>query len=244
MNQQTLIPISIEDDTSLNSFYSERNQPLIKQLKNLLAGVCAKRVLYLWGESGSGKTHLLDACCRAAGKAGMQNLYVSLKEYSGQDGWHDGEPDGEQGGGQLEKLRDVHKDTLVCIDDIQQIVSYESGQNQIFSLYEKIMGGMGAIVVSGTSPLNSIDMTLKDLESRLSSGGTFNIYALDDDEKRAALKLRATKRGFALDDSVIRFIMSRYQRDTKSLFALLDKLDSGSLQAHRKITIPFVKTLM
>ena len=231
MSRQTVIPISIEDD-SLESFYSQRNQPLIEQLKNLLAGVCAKRVLYLWGESGSGKTHLLNACCRAAGKSGMQNLYASLKQDGGQDG------------GRLEKLSDVHKDALVCIDDLQQIAGSEPGQNQIFSLYEKIMHGAGAIVVSGTSPLGSIGITLKDLESRLSSGGAFNIYALDDDEKRTALKLRAAKRGFALDDSVVRFIMSRYQRDTKSLFALLDKLDSGSLQAHRKITIPFVKTLM
>lgn len=228
MNGQTVIPISIEDDTSFESFYSKRNQPLIEQLKHLLAGMSAKRVLYLWGESGSGKTHLLDACCRAARKSSMQNLYVSLK----------------QDGGQLEKLSEVHKNTLVCIDDLQQIAGSEPGQNQLFSLYEKIMDGVGAIVVSGTGPLGSIGITLKDLESRLSSGGSFNIYALDDGEKRTALKLRATKRGFVLDDSVVQFIMSRYQRDTKSLFALLDKLDSGSLQAHRKITIPFVKTLM
>ncbi|WP_424946690.1 DnaA regulatory inactivator Hda [Candidatus Spongiihabitans sp.] len=237
MNRQTVIPIGIEDDASLECFYSKRNQPLIEQLKNLLAGARAKRVLYLWGESGSGKTHLLNACCRAAGKSGRQNLYVSLKQHGGQHG------------GRLEQLSDVHKDTLVCIDDLQQIVGCAPGQNQIFSLYEKIMNGAGmngagAIVVSGTSPLGSIGITLKDLESRLSSGGVFNIYALDDDEKRTALKLTATKRGFALDDGVVQFIMSHYQRDTKSLFALLDKLDRGSLQAHRKITIPFVKTLM
>lgn len=236
MSRQTVIPISIEDDASLESFYSKRNQPLIAQLKSLLVGVCAKRVLYLWGESGSGKTHLLDACCRAAGKSGVQNLYVSLKQESGQESG--------QEIGQLEKLGDVHKDTLVCIDDIQQIAGCESGQKQIFFLYEKIMNGVGALVVSGTGPLGSVGIALKDLESRLSSGGTFNIYALDDDEKRTALRARATKRGFALDDSVIRFIMSHYQRDTKSLFALLDKLDSRSLQVHRKITIPFVKTLI
>ncbi len=234
MNRQTIIPIWVEDDTSLESFYSNRNQPLIAQLKNLLIGTRAKRILYLWGESGSGKTHLLNACCAAAGKSGAKNVYVSLKQERGQ----------------LEMLSEVDKDTLVCIDDLQQIVGFESGQKQILSLYENIINGTndpngaGAIVVSGTRPLRSIGIMLKDLESRLSSGGTFNIYALDDDEKRTALKLRATRRGFALDDNVIWFIMSHYQRDTKSLFALLDKLDSASIQAHRKITIPFVKTLM
>jgi len=228
MSQQRVIPISTEDDASLESFYSNRNQPLIEDLKRLLEGRRARRVLYLWGDSGSGKTHLLDACCSAAEKAANKSLYVSL----------------EQGLEELGKLRDVHEETLVCIDDLQQIVGSEEAQKIIFSLYEKIMNGSGAIVASGTGPLSSMGIELKDLESRLSSGGTFNIYALDDDEKRKALKLRAEKRGFTLDDNVVEFIMSHYRRDTKSLFALLDKLDSASLQAHRKITIPFVKGLL
>ena len=242
MNRQTIIPIGIEDDTSLESFYSSRNQPLIVQLKSLLAGTRAKRVLYLWGESGSGKTHLLNACCTAAGKASIKNLYVSLKQASGPENRPSVQPSRE-----FKSLSKADKDTLVCIDDLQQIVGSEYGQKQIFSLYENITNignGVGGIVVSGTSPLGSIGIALKDLESRLSSGGAFKIYALNDDEKRNALKLRATRRGFALDDSVIWFIMSHYQRDTKSLFSLLDKLDSASLRAHRKITIPFVKTLM
>ncbi len=228
MSQQRVIPIRVEDDTSLESFYSERNQPLIAELKRLLAGERARRVLYLWGDSGSGKTHLLDACCTAAQKAATKSLYVSLK----------------QGLEDIGKLRGVHDDTVVCIDDIEQIAGSEEAQNIIFSLYERITIGTGAIVASGIGPLSSMGIELKDLESRLSSGGTFNIYALNDDEKCKALKLRAAKRGFTLDDNVVEFIMSHYRRDTKSLFALLDKLDSASLQAQRKITVPFVKSLL
>ncbi len=228
---QIIIPIDSENDTSFESFYSTRNQPLIAQLKSLLASTHTRRVLYLWGEGGSGKTHLLNAFCVAAEKAGRRNLYVSLKQYGGQNN-------------RLDMLSEVDKDTLVCIDDLQEIAASESWQKQIFSLYEKITNGTGAIVVSGTSPMSSIGIVLKDIESRLSSGGIFNIYALDDDEKQAALKLRAARRGFVLDDNVIGFIMSHYQRDTKSLFTLLDKLDSASLRTHRKITVPFVKALM
>lgn len=226
MSRQTIIPIASEDDASLESFYSERNQPLIKELKQLLNGDRAKRILYLWGESGSGKTHLLDACCRAAGKSGHLGLYVSLKQ------------DSEQ----LGMLNSVKSQALVGIDDLQQIVGSKAAQVQIFSLYERILNSTGAIIVSGDRPLSGMKLELKDLESRLLSGGTFNIYELDDDEKKTALKLRASTRGFILEDNVIAFIMSHYQRDTKSLFSLLDRLDSASLQAHRKITIPFVKS--
>jgi DnaA family protein len=228
MSQQRVIPIRVEGDTSLESFYSERNQPLIAELRRLLAGERVRRVLYLWGDSGSGKTHLLDACCSAAHKTAKRSLYVSLK----------------QGLEEIGKLRDVHDDTLVCIDDLEQIAGSEEAQKILFSLFEKITIGTGAVVASGIGPLSSIGIELKDLESRLSSGGTFNIYALDDDEKSKALIMRASKRGFTLDDHVVEFIMSHYRRDTKSLFALLDKLDSASLQAQRKITVPFVKSLL
>jgi len=228
MSQQTVIPLGAQDDVSLESFFSERNQPLIRELKHLLAGVRDSRVLYLWGESGSGKTHLLDACCTAAGLSGAPNFYVSLK----------------QDCDRLEKLDDLESDTLVCIDDLQQVTGLEDAQKYIFSLYEKIMNGTGTIIVSGKRPLGSMGLELKDLESRLSSGGVFNIFELNDEEKRTALKLRAHRRGFSLDDKVIRFIMSNFQRDTKSLFVLLDKLDSLSLQTHRKITVPLVKSLI
>ena len=67
---------------------------------------------------------------------------------------------------------------------------------------------------------------------------------MDDSEKKSALQQRAAGRGFTLDDTVARFIMSHYSRDTRALFSLLDKLDSESLQSQRKITVPFLKTLI
>ena len=228
MSRQTVIPIGIEDDTSLESFYSERNQPLIAQLNHLIAGERPSRVLYLWGNSGSGKTHLLDACCTAAEKSGIQNMYLSLKQ--------DSDP--------LQNLDRVAGGALVCVDDLDQVAGLEQVQKLIFSLYEKIITSTGTLIVSGNCSLSAMGLELKDLESRLSSGGIFKLYGLSDEEKREALKQRALRRGFILDDSVVTFIMTHFQRDTKTLFALLDKLDSASLQAHRKVTIPLVKTLM
>lgn len=229
MRRQTVLPIGIEDDNTLDSFHTTQNQLLVGELKQLLDAEREKRVLYLWGESGSGKTHLLDACCAAAGRYGRANYYLSLKQNSSR----------------LNSLMDVDKNALICIDDLEEILGSEHAQKQIFLLYESVMSAQGGIIiVSGNAPLASLGLELKDLESRLSSGGIYHVHALNDDEKYDALKLRAKKRGFPLDDNVVEFIMTHYRRDTKSLFGLLDKLDSASLQAHRKITIPFVKSLL
>ncbi|MBE0490133.1 MAG: DnaA regulatory inactivator Hda, partial [Halomonas sp.] len=57
----------------------------------------------------------------------------------------------------------------------------------------------------------------------------------------AALQLRARARGMALPDEVARFILHRGPRRLGELFELLGTLDSASLSAQRRLTIPFVK---
>lgn len=228
MSRQTVIPIGVAEDISLENFLGEENKPIIHELQQLVSRKRGKNVIYIWGGNGSGKTHLLDSCCTAANNIERSGLYISLKQ-----------------GASYKNIFEQATDTsLVCVDDLQEASGDDNFERQLFSLYEKTNSGTGGIVVSGIKPLNSLGIKLKDLESRLSSGGAFNLQTLSDEDKRIALKARASYRGIVLAESVISFIMSHYQRDTSSLFSLLNKLDSASLQSQRKITIPFIKTLL
>ncbi len=229
MSSQTLIPTDIGNDIVLESFYESGNETLIKELKNLLSGVRTRPILYLWGESGSGKTHLLNACCIAAGKRLKPGIYISLT----------GQSDDK-----LDELIPVAANTILCVDDIDTIAGLENAQVRILSLYESTIQNSGALIVSGSAPPGRINLELKDLESRLSYGGVYHVHPLDEDQKQQALRRQAKSRGFYLDEKVIAFIMSHCDRDTRSLFDLLDKLDHASLRTHRKITIPFLKTLL
>nr|WP_280525751.1 hypothetical protein [Moritella marina] len=62
-----------------------------------------------------------------------------------------------------------------------------------------------------------------------------------DDGKLAALQLRAEFRGLKLPVDVGRFLLNRSSRDMKTLISTLDRLDSASISAQRRLTIPFVK---
>ena len=55
------------------------------------------------------------------------------------------------------------------------------------------------------------------------------------------LQLRAELRGFKLPVDVGRFLLNRLSRDMRTLLTTLDELDNASLDAKRKLTIPFVK---
>ncbi len=229
MSRQTLIPADTGDHIALESFYERGNEILVRELGNLLSGVETRPVIYLWGESGSGKTHLLNACCMTAKRRSKPGIYVSL---TGRDG------------GELDRLIPIAANTILCMDDIGTISGLCDMQVKILSLYESVIRNSGTLIVSGSAPPGKINLELKDLESRLSCGGVYHLRPLDETGKQQALRHQALTRGFDLDEKAAAFIMSRCRRDTGSLFALLDKIDSASLRDQRKITIPFLKTLL
>ena len=69
----------------------------------------------------------------------------------------------------------------------------------------------------------------------------FQMRGMSDEDKLRALQLRASRRGLHLTDEVGHFILTRGTRSMSALFDLLERLDQASLQAQRKLTIPFLK---
>ncbi|MYJ52038.1 MAG: DnaA regulatory inactivator Hda, partial [Gammaproteobacteria bacterium] len=185
------------------------------------------RIMYVWGPPGSGKTHLLNASCIENRRSGRSSYYLSLEEG----------PD--SGIGCL-----TDHDSLVCIDNLECIDLDGDMQEALFHTYEMLHAGQGRMLVSANRPLAEIGLTLRDIDSRLSSGGVFQIHPLSDEEKKDALRRRAKDKGFALDDAVINYILAHHSRQPRDLFGLLDRLGSESLRHQRKITVPFMKDLL
>ncbi|MBL1432902.1 MAG: DnaA regulatory inactivator Hda, partial [Gammaproteobacteria bacterium] len=79
---------------------------------------------------------------------------------------------------------------------------------------------------------------------RLAASLIFEQQVLNDDEKKTALQQRAKMRGLTLSDDVANYLVSRAQRDTHSLFSLLDRLDKFSMVKQRGLTVPLVKEVL
>ena len=67
---------------------------------------------------------------------------------------------------------------------------------------------------------------------------------LDEEAVTAALASRARVRGLQLPDETAQYLLRRFPRDLRTLFALFDTLDSASLIEQRRLTIPFVKSVL
>ena len=72
----------------------------------------------------------------------------------------------------------------------------------------------------------------------------YQLKSLDDHQRLRALQLRAQQRGCEMPDETGRYLMRRLPRDMPVLFDLLDQLDEASLVAQRKLTVPFVKSVL
>ncbi|MDI1352338.1 MAG: DnaA regulatory inactivator Hda [bacterium] len=227
MNKQLALAIKLNDEATLSDFNWHNNELLQQQLQTMLT-LQGDRLLYLWGSNGSGKSHLLQACCQAIIPQSAIYLPLTLLKQWGP-----------------QTIEGIEDQTLICIDDIEIIANDPQWEEALFHLYNRIRDReQSLLIISGNQPPAQIPINLPDLRSRLGWGLIIQLNELDDHEKINSLKLHALKRGFDLPESVAQFLLNRCSRNMHDLHQLLNRLDDASLAAHRKITIPFVKDIL
>lgn len=216
-------------DFRLRNEFSLENFVISDRNSELLAALTSKQeqdgVYFIWGAEGSGKSHLLQACCALK----ENSVYVPLAEFA------------EAGAALLEGLEELD---LVCIDDIQEVLPAAAWEENLFRLFNVLQQQGKRLLISAQIAPAALSFSLPDLQSRFSSSMVYQLHELDDDNKFLALKKRAQAIEMPLDDEVLHFICSRAERSTRHLFLLLDELAQSTLDEQRKLTVPYVKSLM
>lgn len=221
MHPQIPLPFTLRDDYTFENFIGGGNKLLISTLQQ-----GDEAFVFLFGEQGVGKTHLLQATCQRAATAGKTASYLPLKELHSMP---------------AQILMGMESLDLVCIDDIQAITGNVEWEEALFNLFNQLKQQGGQLIIAAQTSPHLLAIKLKDLKSRLNSGLSLAIQALDDDATVLALTRRAKKQGFDLSPEVAHYLLTRFPRDLPSLWALLNELDQATLSAQRKLTIPFLK---
>ena len=225
VSHQLALAIQLNDDATLANFCWGENTLLQQQLLSALNSG-PDRLIYLWGPPGSGKSHLLQACCQIV-EAHQTTSYLPLKALNE---WG---PD---------VLEGIENHTLICIDDIDVIANDARWEEALFHFYNRIRDQeQSVLIISGQLPPANLTIRLPDLRTRLGWGLVAQLHELDDTDKINTLQLHANKRGFELTTSVAQFLLNPCARNMHDLHTLLNRLDEASLIAQRKVTIPFVK---
>jgi DnaA family protein len=225
---QLPLPISLDEGATFENFHAAGNRAAVDALKGVAVSG-GERALFLWGGDGRGKSHLLQAACRLATASGRRAIYLPMSQAVLLD---------------PQVTDNLDSYALVCVDDVQRVAGIESWQRALFTLFNALADKRGAIVASARNAPNAIKRLLPDLASRLAWGPVFQLEPLNDEDKIVALKQRAARRGFELPEDTAQFLLKRQQRDMRSLCATLDALDTASLAAQRRLTLPFVKSFL
>lgn len=225
---QLPLGVILRDAASFDNYISGGNVEAVAALRQVAEGR-GDQCIFLWGGQGVGKSHLLQAVCRHMTAGELTTVYLPLRQFQ------------ELSPSMLHGLETL---VAVCIDDIDAIIGIREWEEAIFHLYNKMRDNGGRFVGTGNVAPNDLPLLLPDLRSRLGWGVVFHLRPLSDEEKIAAVQLRARGRGIELPNDVAVFLLRHYQRDTASLFSLLDRLDESSLVTQRRITVPFVREIL
>jgi DnaA-homolog protein len=224
---QLPLGLRLADRAVFDTFWPQGNEQAVLHLKGVATGE-VRGVTWLAGPAACGKSHLLQATCAAAAATGRCG-YFPLGSLQG------------LGPAALEGL--PHLD-LVCLDDLQLAAGNAPWEQALFSLYRELEENGGVLVLAAAQPPALLAWGLADLGSRLSAATIHGLRPLDEAAQCEALMLRAKVRGCELPLPVARWLQQRYPRDMGTLYELLDTLDGAALVAQRRLTLPFIRSVL
>lgn len=201
----------------------------LAQLGALARGEQPAGSVYIAGPAATGKSHLLLAVCAEAEAAGRRTAYLPLAVAAGR----------------LREAMDAFEDAdLVALDGLEIVAGNRDDEVALFDAHNRARDAGRSLLYAARAMPDSLDLVLPDLRSRLSQSARIALEPLDDRGRAEVLRLRAQRRGLQLDEAAIDWLLRRVDRDLVSLTALLDRLDRESLAAQRRLTVPFLRSVL
>ena len=223
LSSQLPFDFALHNEFTFNNYLlTGLNDELVNSLQ---AEILPENFYFIWGVSGSGKSHLLQAACALH----ENSVYLPLQLFYSYG---------------MEVLDGLHQMDFICIDDVQLVLGDVLWEEKLFSLFNSCQATNSRLIISSALAPLQLKYFLADLQSRFNSGVTYQLHELDENGKMAALRQRAEAAGIPLKEEVISYIYLRSERSTQKLFSVLAELDKLSLAEKRKITITFVKGIM
>lgn len=216
--KQLVLDLGAEPARSLDTFEVGANAELAHLMHQFAQRASREHFAYLWGDSGAGKTHLLQGLAATPGARYIAAVQASEADF-------------------------VYSPaiSLYLLDDCPKL----SAEAQIgaFALFNQIREHKAYMVSTGPVPPVVLPVR-EDLRTRMGWGLIYQIHGLSDDEKIAALTHAAEARGLTLSASVLPYLLSHFKRDMRSLSTMLDALDQYSLETQRPVTLPLLRDLL
>jgi chromosomal replication initiator protein len=197
--------------------------------------------LFVYGESGLGKTHLLHAIGHytADNHPGLSVRYVSVETFTNEfiNALRDGG---------IRSFKDRYRSTdILLIDDIQMLEGREQTQEEFFHTFNALHEHGKQIVISSDRPPSAIK-TLEDrLRSRFEMGLITDVQPPDLELRIAILRKRVMTDGYQIrDPEVLSFIAARVSTNVRQLEGALIRVVAHSSISGRPVTVELAQEVL
>lgn len=212
--RQLILNLLPESPPTLDNFVAGGNAETVGVLTEWLAGTRQETSFCLYGESGCGRSHLLQASGFTYVDAGLN---PSLNKVS------------------------VAEDSPLAVDNIDELDA--NGQIALFALFNQIKQAGGRLLTAAAQPPAHLQLR-EDLRTRLGSGLIYRLQVLTDAEKAEAIAAQARERALKLTPEAINYLLRHAPRDMRTLSMLVVALDEYTLEQKRPVTLPLLRELL
>jgi len=217
--RQLTLDVRPEVLPTLANFVAGPNQALLAALRRQMAARDGSW-LYIWGEPGTGRTHLLRAIAAESLASGRPSACLPAKQ-----------------GCTLQ----MEHGLLAMLDDVDQLDA--DAQAALFRALIQAREAQAALILAGNAPPQSLQLR-EDVRTRIGQALVFEIQPLDDADKGVLLIEHAAARGMLLDADIVEYLLRHGRRDQAWLMGVLDALDEASLSQARPITLPLLREIL
>ena len=178
--------------------------------------------IYVWGEEGAGKSHLLRAWVAQALDAGKKAVYIDAA---------------------ATPLTEAALEAdYLAIDQIEKLGNEE--QALLFAVFNRFRNsGKGFLLLSSEHPPQQL-VIREDLRTRMAYCLVYEVKPLTDQEKINALVSMAAARQVTIDPEIFEYLLNHWRRDMDSLMQMLDTLDNYAVTMGKRITLPLLRQLL
>lgn len=222
MREQLPLALQLSQDFSFDNFVPGENWEL---LSRLMDSTSTAKMFYLFGEMGSGKSHLLKALVAAHDNS----IYYSADDFPTS----------------LSECL-ASQPQVIAVDDVQALNAEQ--QMALFDLvnythrHKAADDAISLFIAGDQSPLN---MPIReDLRNRLGWGLAYRLHSLKDEDILLAIQQRAFERGLKINQEAMDWLLKNTERNVRSLFAWLDALDLYSIAKRRQVTLNLIKSFI
>jgi chromosomal replication initiator protein len=196
--------------------------------------------LFIYGDSGLGKTHLLHAIGHYAQRLlpGLRTRYVSSEEFTNDfiNSVRDDKMQAFQS-----RYRSVD---LLLIDDIQFLERAERTQEEFFHTFNTLHNANKQIVISSDKAPRQLSSLEDRLRTRFEWGLISDVQAPDLETRIAILRKKAAQDGMNLPPEVLEFIASKIQSNIRELEGALIRVTAFASLNRQLVEMPLVEAVL